>query len=110
MLTWRTFNNFSERTLGVAKCYAILRALRAGNGWFDRTKVQFEGVVESRGRCRVCAEKHLFFAIRFDERDLLGGTRCELQVCESFGIDREKSHRRTVFRRHVGDRCAIWNA
>ena len=96
-----------ERRLGLRQRHAILRPLRSGYGRHHAPQVQLQRVGENRIRRVIGAEQSLFLRIRLDQLDLLFLARRESQIRQRFPIHREKSHRRAVFRRHVGNRRAI---
>ena len=110
MLCRYAFNNFCEGIFRIAQRYAILRPFRASNGGLYGAEVELQRAIKIRSGGRIGAEKHLFFAVGFDERDLLNGPRRETQVIQCLGIDRKEPHGRAVFRSHVGDGRAIRNA
>ncbi len=110
MLGRSSFHDFRERSLGLAQRDAILRTLGAGDSGFDRSQIQLQRVVEEwRGRL-IGAEEHLLLAIGFDESDLFGRARGELQISECFRINREEAHCRAILGGHVGNRGAVGNA
>lgn len=103
----RFFAEFVERVFHVSEFDAILRAFRSGNGTRNRRKIKLDDFrVVDFARFRH-AEKPLRLEIIAHDGDFLFVAPGEAQVVERFFVNREKAHRRAVFRSHVGNGRAI---
>ncbi len=86
---------------------AILRTLRAGNRRHNCAKVKFQRISEDRlslFRTPVA----LCLGIGLDEGNTFGVTAGIGEVFDGVLINREEATGRAIFRRHVGDRCLVF--
>ncbi len=81
----------------------ILRPFRAGEGWFDGGKIEFEYVGVFRSGGTFGTVEPLLFGVTFNEIDIVVAATSETHVVEGRLIDREIADGGAVFRRHVGD-------
>ena len=97
----------TKRLAELGKIDPILRPLRTGHARLHVAEIQFEiDAVIDLAFARH-AEHFLRAEIIFERGALLVGAAGRAQIIDRFVIDREKAHRRAVFRRHVADRRAI---
>ncbi len=104
------FDNSCEGGFRATKGDAVLRALWTGECRFDGAEVEFELIAERGLGSGVGTEEGLFFAVCFDEGDLLVRPRGELQIGEGLRVDGEEAHRRAVLGGHIGNGGAVGNA
>src|ERR1700735_2666606 len=100
MLCWLC-QRFLERLLGVAQRHAVLRALWPGHRRHYACEIQFQLVRKYWIGRRIGAEKSLLFGVSVDQLYEALVASGESQISECLVIDREKSHRRAIFRRHI---------
>src|SRR5450830_427141 len=98
---------FGEVGLDVADFDTVLRAFRAGQRWSDRSQVQchYAGVVDLASFRH--AEQVLRLEVAFECSDFSFAAAGALEVIDGRFVDWEEAHGCAVFRRHVGDGCAV---
>ncbi len=84
----------------------ILRALGAGNRWYDCAHIKRQRVGVDRCVIRV-APHAVFLGIGFDQRNAVLFAARGAQVTQGFAVDREETTGSTIFRCHVGDGRAV---
>ena len=64
----------------------------------------------NRFRAVLGKEEPLFFIILFYKVDEFGISATFMEIVKSYFVYREKTHGCAVFRRHIGNRCPVWQA
>ena len=90
----------------IAESNAILRTFRAGKAGFDGAHIQFKGACEYRLIARLTPHP-LRFGIGFHQCHLIVATTAQAHVIQRYVINREETAGGAIFRRHVGDGCAV---
>src|SRR5471032_964872 len=98
---------FCEVGLDVADFDTVLRAFRAGQRWSNRSQIQchYAGVVDLASFRH--AEQVLRLEVAFECSDFSFAAAGALEVIDGRFVDWEEAHGCAVFRRHVGDGCAV---
>ena len=86
---------------------SILRPFRPGYAWLDLAEIQFQIDAVIDFALARHAEHFLRAKIIFESGAMFVGATGRTKIIDRFLIDREKAHRRAIFRRHVADRRAI---
>src|SRR5471032_871063 len=103
----RLGEQFREVGLDVADFDTVLRAFRAGQRWGHRCQIQgyHAGVVDLAFFWH--AEQVLRLEVAFECSDFSFAAAGALEVIDGRFVDWEEAHGCAVFRRHVGDGCAV---
>src|ERR1700723_270443 len=87
--------------------HAVLRTLRAGQARLNRAEIEREQFGVFGFRSLVVVEKSLLTAVGFDKSDEFVAASAQLQVLQTFLVDREDAAGSAVFGRHVSDGRAV---
>ena len=102
----RVFHLFGKGGLGPRQGDVILRPFGSGDCRNDRSHVQRQRVCVN-GCVIGAAPQAIFLGIGFDKRDAILVAATLTQIAQRLVVDREKATCCAIFRRHVGNRCAI---
>ena len=103
----RFSKKLDKPVIKIREIYPVLRTFRPGNRRIDRVEIKFYdgGVIDVSFGWN--AKHSLGLVVITDRVDLRVLAACISKIIERFFVDRKKSHRRPIFRGHIGDSCTV---